>query len=119
MSAAKHTPGPWRHEKWGIVIAQIDGQWRQIGCVTGDAAMHGDSTISPEDIRNANAALFASGPDLLKALEDLLVTARLVKCQADNSGRTPYENWEEAVRDLRRASAEAEAAITKAKGGAQ
>lgn len=53
--------------------------------------------------------------ELCKKMEILLATAECVKCQADNSGRTPYSDWSSAVDDLRKVSADCRSTLARAK----
>lgn len=73
-----------------------------------------------EDYAKAAAELrrlHAMNQGLLEALEDLSVSALLVKYQADNSGRTPWTDWDSACGDLYLKLESAKAAIAKATGG--
>lgn len=73
MSA--HTPGPWSVDRHGAIVAEIDGQLRQVAMATGEAPQHGDRTVRPQDIQAANADLIAAAPDLLAALEHVASVA--------------------------------------------
>jgi hypothetical protein len=68
--STKHTPGPWRVERFGAVMAQADGRRCQVALVTGDPA----PVSEPDDAvatREANACLIAAAPEMLAALEAL------------------------------------------------
>lgn len=58
---SKHTPGPWSAEHWA-------GKWYVVDHIDISVA-----SISRDSEANAN--LIAAAPDLLEALEGLLVTA--------------------------------------------
>jgi hypothetical protein len=109
--STKHTPGPWFVKKTAMscfIDARIGGGMLQ------EVAWCGQ-TATPEHM-DANARLIAAAPDLLEALNRLLITAECVKRQADNSGKTPYTDWRSAVDDLTKVSDKARAAIAKATG---
>ena len=59
---SEHTPGPWVVGKGARWIIETEG-----GMPVAAAY-----TLSETAIRNANAALIAAAPDLLKALEEFL-----------------------------------------------
>lgn len=62
MSAAPHTPGPWR----ALPTAEVTTEGgRYVGCI-GDAFRHDD----PEDL--ANARLIAAAPELLEVCQRLV-----------------------------------------------
>lgn len=66
----KHTPGPWRVDRHGAVVAPVDGGMRQVALATGEAPMHDDRSAeppSPEVIQQANARLIAAAPELAEA----------------------------------------------------
>ena len=96
MSEAKHTPGPWQACDVGD-YSDYDGRCRVIlGNDLRIAVVLGD-----HDESAANARLIAAAPDLLEELEDMV---SLVEYLMNDS----YDNKE---------TAEARAAIARAKGG--
>ena len=114
-SASRHTPGPWRAEtncSPFCITREIERlpkslgghrQFRDIAEVfvtdKGDGA--------PEDY--ANARLIAASPDILKALEVILVRASCA----------PHDDAEAASREFQTIVNYARAAIAKATGGKQ
>lgn len=97
MSAAKHTPGPWRVNDNPMAMSEycILAESRGTGFGASVATANqreGYNSLSPEEAK-ANASLIAAAPELLEALMELLAEA---------------EGCEEKAR----------AAITKAQGGA-
>lgn len=64
MSAAKHTPGPW--------VVDADGQVWRYELRIADTAPRG-ADIAPRSERPANARLIAAAPDLLAALQALMM----------------------------------------------
>jgi len=92
----QHTPGPWRID--GLLIKAIDhGKWFGIAKAGG--------TKLTIDGNMANAALIASAPDLLAALENALnVLAGIATGDLKTIGRDSP------------AIAQARAAIAKARG---
>ena len=96
MSEAKHTPGPWQACDVGD-YSDYDGRCRVIlGNDLRIAVVLGD-----HDESAANARLIAAAPDLLEELEDMV---SLVEYLMNDS----YDSKE---------TAEARAAIARAKGG--
>ena len=63
---SKHTPGPWRIDEWGDIVAGL----RDIAETAHIWNDGGDDTL-PE-MRRANARLIAAAPDLLAACKALL-----------------------------------------------
>ena len=110
MSAAKHTPGPWKAdlclEGWGIhEVQRADG--------AGIARLAEMQTaFAPDDKEGiANALLIAAAPDLLEALRAArraMQEAEVAWC--DGTPSAPVE--------LLNAISDAQAAIAKATGGA-
>ena len=87
---ATHTPGPWESKQESAYVpAQVWADGRQL------AEVYGEDRAT----RAANARLIAAAPELLEALEALLI--------GHEEGATPSEWFEQA-----------RAAIRKAKGGA-
>jgi hypothetical protein len=76
MSDIKHTPGPWRAERHGSIMATVDGARRQVALATGDPSpvSEPDSAVA---IRDANALLIAAAPDLLEVCRVALETLKL------------------------------------------
>ena len=103
--SAKHTPGPWRVDIDRAIVAdsQARGIWRT---VVADLGLPTSPNGAQE--REANAHLIAAAPDLLEALEELVVTA-------DNM-RAWIERQAAATPEDHAAIARARAAIAKAKG---
>ena len=108
----KHTPGPWKLEPYDSCLAGDDFQWGGIwaGPVMLDGINYGQpayATIKPETLERmeADARLIAAAPDLLEALEDLILLAQAVM----------HENGGYMVDDE---LSDARAAIAKAKGEA-
>jgi len=90
MTEAKHTPGPW---------VEFDGDI----CPANDIANVVIATLY-QDTSDADARLIAAAPDLLEALEDMLVQADFAASVRGGEGHMKY------------AMAKARAAIAKAKG---
>ena len=63
---SKHTPGPWRIDEWGDIVAGL----RDIAETAHIWNDGGDDTL-PE-MRRANARLIAAAPDLLAACTALV-----------------------------------------------
>jgi hypothetical protein len=99
MSAAKHTPGPWRFALFEHEPNEAFVQWQ-----AGFAAVHGSRAG-----REANAHLIAAAPDLLQALLNLVGTL----CAADGS------NMEADLDAIDARVTDARAAIVKATGDPQ
>jgi hypothetical protein len=65
MEKATYTPGPWRAEGWKNVVVNLP---------TGETiALCPGPKYAPLGVFQANAALIAAAPDLLEALEKLVV----------------------------------------------
>lgn len=95
-----HTPGPWRIDgltKRGVYARITGGDWYYFAKVVVKFA------DEPSPVGAANARLIAAAPDLLEALEKILV-----------SDREGYPNCNLFSDDLARAKA----AVAKAKGEA-
>ena len=94
---SKHTPGPWRVvDSWNDHM--VEGQ-------NGEEIIWQDGPHNTPTINEANARLIAAAPDLLEALEDLILLAQAVM----------HENGGYMVDDE---LSDARAAIAKAKGEA-
>lgn len=91
MTAAKHTPGPWSAERWGVITSDVAGHRRQVAAVTGDATMHDPQDASAAEVRDANARLIAAAPALLEALEGMLAIV------ADSHGVAGYHRNDESA----------------------
>lgn len=66
---SNHTPGPWRLEKrGGTYIVDKPGD----GYITRDVCRMDASTMSAFH-QDGNARLITAAPDLLKALEDMVI----------------------------------------------
>lgn len=93
----KHTPGPWRVEE------DCFDQLRIVGPKGGAIAIH---------VGEANAALVAAAPELLKALEEArgAISDELAACGFDEIEQNPILKSHE--RTLKRV----EAALRKARG---
>lgn len=93
MTNRSHTPGPWF--VWGGQIKPENGGWQQKRFIA-EIPLH----TSVE--QSANARLIAAAPDLLEALETILI------CKTNDNGETPeLSNY---------LAEQARAAIAKAKG---
>lgn len=109
MSAAKHTDGPWHVE------AQPDGSWEICIATRGAWLMHLRSAKATTEAERAedeaNVALMAAAPVMLKALQDALIAwDRLYPTTTYAPGQG--DRWEDvefremsAVRDAIRAAA--------------
>ena len=68
----QHTPGPWR---W---VPQPDYSWQyqDLMSASGEVVLSGEEAPDPSgiEISHADARLIAAAPDLLEALEALMVT---------------------------------------------
>jgi hypothetical protein len=110
----KHTPGPWevRHEsadpEWSVVVASGGRIVANINAETGPDIPPLTATKMPKE---ANARLISAAPDLLAALEELLVERYALEEpeEFDENG-----HWTSTSP----ASVKARAAILKAKGEA-
>ena len=102
---AKHTPGPWKYrpdkyDDWGVVKS-ADGYPVVQACLgrwTSEFDTHRTNKTDPAE---ANARLISAAPELLAALENIVI-------QMNNYGslnNLSWEGWEKA-----------RAAISKAKG---
>lgn len=101
MSAAKHTPGPWRFGKRSDdVVADVNAGHRDD---QDSLEFYGGHLVAESIARRADKALIAAAPELLDALKRLVAqSARL---------RLPGQPMSDAEKA-------ADAAIAKAEGGA-
>jgi len=67
---AKHTPGPWKAEGFGIWSC-VNGENRRVACTEYDKG-EGAYKVRTEAEAVANARLIAAAPELVKALENLV-----------------------------------------------
>lgn len=105
---SKHTPGPWRlsDESPRIIKKDFRGIGRDSGCLIASTMGRDDSGFYASNKEaDANARLIAAAPDLLEALECMIIGACAVA--------VPH-NGERAV--LQEAVNIARAAIAKATG---
>ena len=63
--SAKHTPGPWTHEGFGV-WSHVNGENRRVACSEFDRG-DGPYKVKTEAEAVANAALISAAPDLLEA----------------------------------------------------
>jgi len=90
QTQTQHTPGPWkvqRHET---------GDSRRI-TITGRPGMIADVDWNAPDENTANAALIASAPDLLAALEQCLPLVDKHRRMALGEGDTAAMNARQAI----------------------
>lgn len=132
--AAKHTPGPWRVQKWNY-RPDLDGKkWACIYAIVGgkrEGPFENEGDFHPEDAQyftdefqvvtavtqedlagikhEADARLISSAPELLVAVEALCCWAKTIDVSE--------HNWVERRYHSERIAA-AEAALAKATGGA-
>jgi hypothetical protein len=66
--ADEATPGPWEGERFGVVVAHVNGVRRQVACAQGDAVMHGDATVDVVTLQRSNGNLIASARTAVPAL---------------------------------------------------
>ena len=115
MSQTSFTPGPWQ------VHANI-GRKSELGIVA-DAApciictMHGGKANEWPTITRANARLIAAAPDLLAALENLVIQSRVSYAGAF-CGKQPWADAEKEIHRQNACYAESMAldAIARARG---
>ena len=86
-TSPKHTPGPWRMESHGANGEQSIGISRSLE--TGGHAVALVESSRRADVLLADARLISAAPDLLEALEALVVIARqYVDQSATHAGLT-------------------------------
>ena len=68
--SAKHTPGPWTHEGFGV-WSHVNGENRRVACSEFDRG-DGPYKVKTEAEAVANAALISAAPDLLEACKALM-----------------------------------------------
>ena len=68
MSASEHTPGPWRHEGYGLIGCILEDR-KEWACVARVLANDPDAQAGEVQ---ANARLIAAAPELLLAVEAAL-----------------------------------------------
>ena len=89
MSAAKHTPGPWRPAR------SRDYGWL-VNAATGCVALARSGSVEArDDATEANARLIAAAPDLLAALKEA------TRCLAWHEERHGVAMDRKAVEDAR------------------
>lgn len=110
MTTTRHTPGPWHCGIWDGDQDTIEIYAVEKTAVGSDkidiATINQNEATVLEEWQIANARLIASAPELLNACAGMLLQVRLIL--KGNQGRP----------DLADIMKQAEAAITKAKGGA-
>jgi hypothetical protein len=105
---AKHTPGPWRVDRYGIVTGGADYCTSVAECQVPPKSKFPPSEyarLAAE--QNANARLIAAAPDLLEALQ---LASDMLHDVANAPGDPLYDPT------LHKACADARAAIAKAEG---
>lgn len=109
MSAAKHTPAPWRYEAPDeVCIKDADGG--RVAILTNLRGALGMSGRRDPNEVIANARLIATAPELLEALRRLEVAANTVAyCHDKHRG-----NFAAALSDMESEAEAARAAIAKA-----
>ena len=123
MSAAKHTPGPWVMSRYGAIVGGPAFQFAN-GSAQKQVAM---ACVVPEGVEGdqlANARLIAAAPELLEALQGLLIEAVVLSdgylaAFESYPADATIQGWDKA-RWLRAAdqAKRARAAIAKATGSA-
>lgn len=113
MSAAKHTPGPWRfNEENGVVTDQEEG--RSVAYIAGRSRAFGHERLTSACF---NGHLIASAPELLEAAKTAVqelcgLAAYLETC--DHS--VLLDNLQSLVAGIRHKQQFIEVAIRKARG---
>lgn len=120
--AAEHTPGPWqvvvtehphhlggKHTQRRIATAWIHGQLNGpapvVNLSTGLGATEGASPINMVWIKEADARLIATSPELLDALQDAMEALAMCQPRTDHGARSQSAAMQKA-----------RVAIAKAKG---
>ena len=95
----KHTPGPWKVDQtWALIVGP---KMEEIAAVHSSMPS-GGNRVSWRQTAEANARLIAAAPDLLQALESLLVEL------GKKGGNTPASEFRGMWETARAAIAKAE-----------
>lgn len=77
MTTTKHTPGPWIVDENNATIFANDSRWEDPTAICKVDTLPGEET-------DANARLIAAAPELLEALESLLIYCQCSAHKADD-----------------------------------